>query len=139
MSTSIVQTSGTLLKASPPSMRARLIDGRSNMSEDSRLNGRVSMRRNDVVGLEDRVVAEPRRRAVRRRPLDLDADREHALRLHADVEVGRLAGQREVGAQALGDERVGRAVVDVLGLLVGNAQEASPGPGPARPPRGPRT
>ena len=45
MSTSIVQRSGTLLKASPPSMRARLIDGRSKRSEDSRLNGSVSIRR----------------------------------------------------------------------------------------------
>ena len=46
MSTSIVQRSGTLLKASPPSIRARLIDGRSKRSLDSRLNGSVSMRRN---------------------------------------------------------------------------------------------
>ena len=46
MSTSMQHMSGTLLNASPPSMRAMLIDGRSNMSDDSRLNGRVSMRRN---------------------------------------------------------------------------------------------
>ena len=45
MSTSIVQASGTLLKASPPTIRARLIEGRSKRSEDSRLNGSVSMRR----------------------------------------------------------------------------------------------
>ena len=45
MSTSMVQTSGTLLKASPPTIRARLIDGRSKRSEDSRLKGSVSMRR----------------------------------------------------------------------------------------------
>ena len=79
-----------------------------------------------VVRLEDRVVAEPRGRAVGGRPGHLDPGREHALRLHADVEVGRLAGQREVRAQALGDQGVGRAVVDVLGLLVGDAQERHP-------------
>jgi hypothetical protein len=45
MSTSIVQASGTLLNASPPTMRARLIEGRSNRSEDSRLKGSVSIRR----------------------------------------------------------------------------------------------
>jgi len=58
----------------------------------------------------------------------LDPDREHTLRLHADVEVGRLAGEREVAAEALGDQGVGRAVVDVLGLLVGDAQERHPDP-----------
>ena len=52
----------------------------------------------DVVRLEDRVVAEPRRRAVCGEAADLDADREHALGLDADVQVGRLAGDREVGA-----------------------------------------
>ncbi len=45
MSTSIPHESGTLLKASPPTIRARLIDGRSNRSELMRLNGSVSMRR----------------------------------------------------------------------------------------------
>ena len=123
MSTSMQHASGTLLNASPPSMRAMLIDGpveqvRRLAAERQRLDAAER-----VVGLEDRVVAEPRRRAVRGGPDDLDADREHALRLDADVQVGRLAGQREVAAQALGDERVGRAVVDVLGLLVGHADE----------------
>ena len=45
MSTSIQQVSGTLLNASPPSIRARLIDGRSNSSDDSWLNGSSSIRR----------------------------------------------------------------------------------------------
>ena len=53
-----------------------------------------------VVGLEDRVVPEPRSRAVRRGAGDLDAHGEHALGLDADVQVGRLAGDREVGGQA---------------------------------------
>ena len=45
MSTSIQHVSGTLLNASPPAIRARLIDGRSNRSDDSALNARVSIRR----------------------------------------------------------------------------------------------
>ena len=77
-----------------------------------------------VVGLEDRVVAQPRGRAVRGGARDLQAQREHALGLDADVQVGRLAGEREVAVQALLDEDVGRAPRDVLGLLVGDADEA---------------
>ena len=46
MSTTMVHSSGTLLSASPPLIRPRLIDGRSNSSEDSRENGKVSIRRN---------------------------------------------------------------------------------------------
>jgi len=39
------------------------------------------------------------------------------------VQVRRLTGDREVGLQAVAQERVGRAVVDVLGLLVSHAEE----------------
>jgi hypothetical protein len=63
---------------------------------------------------------------VRRGAGDLHANREDAFRLHADVQVGGLAGQREVGSQALLDEDVGRAARHVLGLLVGDADEAHP-------------
>jgi len=45
MSMSIEHRSGTLLKASPPRIRARLMLGRSKRSLDSRANGSVSMRR----------------------------------------------------------------------------------------------
>ena len=55
---------------------------------------------------------------------DLEAHREHALGLDADVQVGGLAGDREVGGEAVVDEGVGRAALDVLGLLVGHADEA---------------
>ena len=51
MSTAIWQRSGTLLIASPPSIRPRLIDGRSNTSEDSRENGRDSIARNTSIAL----------------------------------------------------------------------------------------
>src|SRR6476661_8084013 len=77
-----------------------------------------------IVGLEDRVVAQPRGRAVGRGARDLQAQREHALGLDADVQIGRLAREREVAVQALLDEDVGRAPGDVLGLLVGDADEA---------------
>ena len=63
----------------------------------------------DVVRLEDRVVAEPRRRAVRGDAADLDRDREHALGLDADVQLGRLAGDREVGACRAPRARAGRS------------------------------
>ena len=46
MSTSITQVSGTLFKASPPRIRPRLIDGRSNSSEDCLENGSDSIPRN---------------------------------------------------------------------------------------------
>ena len=49
MSTSITQRSGTLLSASPPRMRPRLIEGRSNRSEDSRAKGRDSIWRNTSI------------------------------------------------------------------------------------------
>ena len=76
-----------------------------------------------VVRLEDRVVAQPRGRAVRGGAGDLQAHREHALGLDADVQVGGLAGEREVGGEPFLDEDVGRAPRDVLGLLVGDADE----------------
>ena len=50
----------------------------------------------------------------------LDPHHEHALRLNADVEVGRLPRDREVAAPALRDRPVGAAVVDLLGFLVGD-------------------
>src|ERR671916_9432 len=49
MSTTMVQRSGTLLSAPPPWMRPRLTDGRSKNSEDSRENGRDSIRRNTSI------------------------------------------------------------------------------------------
>ena len=102
MSTSIVQVSGTLLKASPPSMRARLMEGRSNRSEDSRLKGSVSIRRKASWAL--RIALSPSHgvdpcAAV---PDDPQADGQHALGLDADVQVGGLAREGEVGPQPLG-------------------------------------
>ena len=116
---------GTLLKASPPSIRARLIDGRSKRSDDSRLNGSVSIRRKTSCAL--RIALSPSHgvEPCAARPLTSTRDREHALRLDADVQLGRLAGDREVGAaELLADEPVRRAVLDVLGLLVRDADEA---------------
>ena len=51
MSRSIAHASGTLFTASPPRIRPRLIDGRSNRSEDSRVNGSDSMLRNTSTAL----------------------------------------------------------------------------------------
>ena len=74
--------------------------------------------------LQDRVVAQPRGGAVGRAAVDVEAEREHALGLDADVQVGRLARDREVAAEAAAHDLVGGARVDVLGLLVGHADEA---------------
>ena len=46
MSTSMTQVSGTLFRASPPMIRPRLIEGRSNRAELWRANGSDSMPRN---------------------------------------------------------------------------------------------
>jgi hypothetical protein len=47
-----------------------------------------------------------------------------SLRLHADVHVGGLAGDGEVSAVPGAHECVGRALIHLLGLLVGRAEEA---------------
>ena len=51
MSTSMTQVSGTLLSASPPQMRPRLIDGRSKRAELCRANGSDSMPLNTSTAL----------------------------------------------------------------------------------------
>ena len=53
-----------------------------------------------------------------------DPHHQHALGLDADVHVGGLAGDREIPAQAGADDRVGRALVELLGLLVADADQA---------------
>ena len=123
MSTSISQGSGTLLNASPPSIRARLMDGRSKRSDDSRLKGKVSIRRKTSCAF--RIALSPSHgvEPCAAPPLHGEAQREHALGLDADVEIGRLAGDREVAGEPLAHEPVGRVGLDVLGLLVGHAHE----------------
>ena len=124
MSTSIVQVSGTLLKASPPMMRARLIDGRSNRSEDSRLKGSVSMRRKASWAL--RIALSPSHGVEPCAAVPLTCTRTASTPL-AWTPMCRSVGSpvsAKSAAQALGHERVGRAVADVLGLLVGHAHEA---------------
>ena len=100
-----------------------MIEGRSNRSELSRANGSDSIDAERVERLQDRVVAEPRRRAVRGRARHLEPHRQHALRLHADVQVGRLAGDREVAGVAVLDQELGAAVDLLLGLLVRDDRE----------------
>jgi hypothetical protein len=50
-STSTTHVSGTLLSASPPMIRPRLMEGRSNSSDDSRVNGSVSILRKTSIAL----------------------------------------------------------------------------------------
>ena len=128
MSTSITHRSGTLLSASPPRIRPRLIEGRSNSSELCRANGSDSMLRKTSMRLEHRVVAQPRRRAVGGDAADLEPQRQHPLRLDPDVQVGRLAGDREVADEAAVDEVVAAALGLLLGLLVADDPEPHPHP-----------
>ena len=124
MSTCMMQVSGTLLIASPPSILPRLMLGRSKKSLTLAGERHGLDAAEDVVGLEHGVVAEPRGRSVRGGAADGEAEREHALGLHADVKVGRLAGDREVAAVAALDQNVGAADAHRLGLFVGDAEEA---------------
>ncbi len=123
MSTAIVHVSGTLLSASPPWIRPRLIDGRSNSSEDCARERQRLDRAEHVDCLQHGVVAQPRRRAVGGAPLDLDPHRQHALGLDADVQIGRLTGDRKAATEPHPDDRVGRADVELLGFLVGDADQ----------------
>ena len=60
---------------------------------------------------------------------DLEPQRQHPLRLDADVQVGRLAGDREVAEEAAVDQMVAAALGLLLGLLV--ADDAQPHPHPS--------
>src|SRR2546423_501278 len=90
------------------------------------LDGRDSGLAETVDRLETGVVAKPGSGAVRRLPRALDAHRQHALRLHADVQVRGLAGDREVPGEALADHALGGALLDLVRLLVRHAHEAQP-------------
>ena len=98
MSTTIVHWSGTLLSASPPLIRPRLIDGRSNSSEDSRENGRDSIRRKTSIAFSTALSPSHGVEPCAARPCTSMRHAQHALGLDADVQVGRLAGDREVAA-----------------------------------------
>ena len=86
MSTTMVHSSGTLFSASPPLIRPRLIDGRSNSSEDSRENGRVSIRRNTSMAFSTALSPSHGVEPCAARPLHDDPAGEHALGLDADVQ-----------------------------------------------------
>ena len=112
-----------MLSASPPTIRPRLIEGRSNRSEDSRANGSDSIWRKTSIAFSTALSPSQGVEPWAAVPVDLDPHREHALGLDADVQVGGLAGDREVADVALLDEVVGAALLDLLGLLVGDADE----------------
>ena len=124
MSTSMVQRSGTLLKASPPMIRARLIDGRSKRSEDSRLNGSVSMRRKASWAL--RIALSPSH-GVEPWAAVPEICRRSASTPFAWTPMCRSVGS-PVSAKSARRPSLTRTSVerlrDVLGLLVGDADEA---------------
>src|SRR5215216_218726 len=80
-----------------------------------------------LVGQEDRVLAEPRRRAVRALAAEGDAEVEDALGLGADVEVGGFAGDEKVANVAVLDEDLRARRSAVLLLLVGDHEELDRG------------
>ena len=124
MSTTIWQRSGTLLSASPPWMRPRLTDGRSNSSEDSRENGRDSIRRKTSIAF--RTALSPSH------GVEPWAERPWTCRRKASTPLAWTPTCRSVGSPVIAksprepaaDDVVDRARVDVLGLLVGHADEA---------------
>ena len=124
MSTTMVHSSGTLLSASPPWMRPRLIDGRSNSSEDSRENGRVSIRRKTSIAFSTALSPSHGVEPWAARPL--------TTMRHASTPLAWMPTCRPVGSPVMAKSPtkpvahhlVGRARVDVLGLLVRRAQEA---------------
>ena len=58
--------------------------------------------------------------------MDLDSQRQDALRGDPDQHVGRLAGDRELPGAAGIDEDLGPAIELLLGLLVGDEREQDP-------------
>ena len=128
MSTSMAHRSGTLLSASPPRIRPRLIEGRSNSSELCRANGSDSILRKTSIALQNRVVAEPRGGAVGGDAADLQPQRQHPLGLDPDVQIGRLAGDREVAEEAAVDQMIAAALGFLLGLLVADDPQPHPHP-----------
>ena len=120
--------SGTLLSASPPRIRPRLIEGRSKSSELCRANGSDSILRKTSSALQNGVVAEPGRRPVGGDAAHLQPQRQHPLGLDPDVQVGRLAGDREVADEAAVDQMVAAALDLLLGLLVADDPQPHPHP-----------
>ena len=118
-----MHSSGTLLSASPPSIRPRLIDGRSNISEDSRLNGSDSIARNTSIAFSTALSPS--------HGVELCAARPWTTIRITSTPLASTPMCMSVGSPVIAksppsprvDDRVGRALVELLGLLVGDADE----------------
>ena len=64
--------------------------------------------------------------------VDAQAHRDDALGGDADMHVGRLAGDREVADEALGDQQLAPALDLLLGFLVRDDAEPHPTPSCSR-------
>ena len=111
MSTSIAQWSGTLFERvaadDPAEVDRRPVEQLGRLArERQRLDLRGRRRSPSAPRCRPSHGVEP----CAARAAHLDAHREHALGLDADVQVGRLAGDREVADVALLDEVVGAAL-----------------------------
>ena len=123
MSTSITQRSGTLLSASPPRMRPRLIEGRSNRSELSRANGSDSIARKASSAF--RIALSPSQGVAPCAAVPLTSSR------IASTPFACTPTWRSVGSPVIAKSpvkpclirNVGAAVDLLLGLLVGHDRE----------------
>ena len=109
-----------------------LIEGRSNSSELCRANGSDSMLRKTSIALRTALSPSHGVAPCAAVPADLEPQRQHALGLDPDVQVGRLAGDREVADEAAVDQVVAAALGLLLGLLVADDPEPHPHPRPGR-------
>ena len=124
MSTSMAHSSGTLFGASPPMIRPRLTDGRSKSSEDSRVNGIDSIRRKTSIAFRTALSPSHGVEPCAEVPKTMIRSASTPLAWTPTCRFGRLAGDREIADVARLDQQVRRALVDLLGLLVGHADEA---------------
>ena len=124
MSTAIVHRSGTMLSARPPSILPRLIEGRSNISEDSRANGSDSMLRNASIAFSTALSPS--------HGVELWAARPSTSIRIASTPLASTPICMSVGSPVIAkspvrpraQDCVGRALIELLGLLIGNADES---------------
>ena len=119
----MTQTSGTLLSASPPRIRLRFTDGRSNMSDDSRAKGSVSIWRKMSKALS--TALSPTHGVEPCAALPVTSIRMASTPL-AWMPMCMSVGSPVIAKSpdvALLHQVVGAALLEVLGLLVGHAHE----------------
>ena len=124
MSTSMTHESGTLLSASPPRIRPRLIEGRSNRSELSRANGSDSIARKASSAFS--IALSPSHGVAPCAAVPLTSSR-IASTPFACMPMWRSVGSPVIAKSPVKPLRIRNSVAAVdllLGLLVGHDREA---------------